>query len=519
LDVKSGTVHALVGENGAGKSTALGIVAGRIAPTSGRVDVLGHELEYGDPRYSRRAGVSAIYQELTIIPCLSAEANVFLCQTVSHAGLLADREMRLQYLELCTEVGVRPVKPRTLARELSVAEQQMLEIMRALVSGGRVLLFDEPTAALSVQERESLYALIRKLKADGLTVVFVSHNLDEVLDLADHITVFRDGQVVASGSRGVYTKASLVDAMLGAQGANAILSELGNAMAGGPRAASAVADGLSTKASGEGSSSARSGRALLAASGVTVPGVIEDLAIEVSAGEMVGIGGLVGSGRSTFLRALCGLEPRSKGRLWIDGTEVRWPRSVQQALAYGIALVPEERKTQGLVLSMTASENIALSDFSKAARWGLLSDKSIERATADIGAAFGVPHNRLRHRAVQLSGGNQQKLLLARWKYFQPRVLLADEPTRGVDVGARAEILRSLELMASDGVGFIVVSSDLEEVAAMAERVYVFAHGRPAGVLDRSDGELTDERILHLAFGAGAPSQSPLPEPAQELKK
>jgi ABC-type sugar transport system ATPase subunit len=530
MDVRSDTVHALVGQNGAGKSTALGIVAGRIAPTSGRVEVLGRELTYGDPRSSRNAGVAAIYQELTIIPSLSAEANVFLGQNLSRAGILAERQMRSRYLEICEEVGIPPIPPGTQARELSVAEQQMLEILRALVSGGRVLLFDEPTAALSVRERKSLYALINKLKEDGVAVVFVSHNLDEVLDLADDITVFRDGEVVGSAPRADFTKASLVSAMLGAEGAGKVILRLAHAMAGsGDVSTSTVeshpnapAEGLSdVKVSRR---TVREREPLLVASGVTVPGVIENLEVEVSAGEMVGIGGLVGSGRTTFLRALCGLEPSSKGRLWIDGHEVKWPRNVKQALRYGIALVPEERKTQGLVLSMSATENIAISDFSRAARFGLLSDKSISRATSDIGMAFGVPANRLGHRASELSGGNQQKLLLARWKYFQPRILLADEPTRGVDVGARAEILRSLELMADVGVGFIVVSSDLEEVAALADRVYVFAYGQMAGVIDNADGEVTDETILQLAFGTTSevpigvtPSATDFPAPRSKF--
>jgi ABC-type sugar transport system ATPase subunit len=494
MEVRAGTVHALVGENGAGKSTALGCLAGRIAPTTGTVMIFGEELRYGDPRASRRAGVVAIYQELTIVPALSAEANVFLGQTRHQAGFLAERQMRRRYLELCDRMKVKPVPPHTLAGSLSVADQQVLEILRALDSEARVLLFDEPTAALAASERQALYGLIKGLRDSGVTIVFVSHNLDEVLDLADDITVFRDGRLTATASRSSFTKASLVQEMVGREGDDRVIHEL---LEDDEREAA--------HAEGEAKRKARLSRsagrpALLQADGITVPGAVDDLELEVRAGEMVGVGGLVGSGRSTLLRALAGLEPSARGRLFLDGREVSWPRSVRQALGYGIALVPEDRKSQGLVLPMSSIDNIALSGFRSASRWGFISARMVEQATAGTAREFGFQAERLHHAARQLSGGNQQKLLLARWKHRTPKILLADEPTRGIDVGAKAEILRSLEEMADNGLGLVMVSSELEEVALVSDRVFVLAEGLMAGTLDRSTAQITVSDILHLAF-------------------
>jgi len=496
MTITAGTVHALVGENGAGKSTALGIIAGRIAPTSGTVEIFGRKLKYGDPRAARQAGVSAIYQELTIVPALTAEANVFLGQTLSRGGFLAEHEMRSRYEELCGRVGVPAVPPKTRAGALSVAEQQVLEILRAIASEARIILFDEPTAALANSEREALHRLINGLREDGVTVVFVSHNLDEVLQLADVVTVFRDGETQVAGPRAQFTKPTLVRAMIGTAGDDRMIIEM---LEEDEQAAA--------RRAGEGAREERLARGrgnppVLAVTDVTVPGTIEGLELEVRAGEILGIGGLVGSGRTTLLRALAGLEPSARGRMFIDGREVPWPRTVRQALSRGIALVPEDRKSQGLVLPMSSIDNIALSDFGRASRWGLLSQGSIERSTSDVAASFGLQKGRLRHAAWQLSGGNQQKLLLARWKHFTPRVLLADEPTRGIDVGAKAEIFKSLETMAADGMGLVLVSSELEEVAVVSDRVVVLAGGILTGHLDRSEAGITTADILHLAFRA-----------------
>jgi len=487
--LEAGKVHAFVGENGAGKSTCLGVLAGRISPTSGEVHVCGEELSYGDPRACRQAGVVAIYQELTIVPALSAHANVFLGLPLSKRGFLSERRMRERYVELCEQVGVQPVPDGVPAGHLSVAEQQLLEIMRALVADAQVILFDEPTASLALQERAALLRLMDRLRAKGVTLVFVSHNLDEVLEIADTITVFRGGLVVARADRSAWDKGGLVRQMLGDEAGERIAHELLDD------------DGPAELASTRRRRRRHSDQPLLRAERLTVPGAIEDVELEVYAGELLGLGGLVGSGRTTVLRVLAGLEPRATGTLWIDGREVPLPRSVRQAQRLGIALIPEDRKGQGLVLAMDAMNNIALSDLGSVARFGMLSRRRMAQATARAAAGYGFRAERIGETARNLSGGNQQKLLLARWRFNTPRILLADEPTRGIDIGAKAEIMDSLEAMASEGLGIVLVSSELEEVAALSDRVVVLAEGRQMGLLDRADGPLTPARIMSTAFG------------------
>jgi ABC-type sugar transport system ATPase subunit len=514
LVFRPGTVTALVGENGAGKSTALGILAGRIPPTSGRVEVFGEELHLGDPRAARSRGVMAIYQELTIVPTLSAEANVFLADPPHRWGFLRGRSARERYLDLCEQMGVQPVAPNTRASTLSVAEQQVLEILRALAADARVILFDEPTAALAMPERIALLDLMRSLRGRGVASVFVSHNLDEVLGIADHVLVFRNGRLCGSGPRADFTKPRLVSAMLGDSGDSRVAAEMlaESVAVDAPEAAAAAAVPAPVRPVRSTGASP-----LLVAENVTVPGVIEGIDLELGAGELLGVGGLVGSGRSTLLRALAGLEPKATGSLWIKGRSVPWPRTVRQALALGVALVPEDRKSLGLVLPMSAMDNIAMADFGRAARSGFISQGSVAEATRGVGTAYGFAAARLQDPAWQLSGGNQQKLLLARWAYRRPSVLLADEPTRGIDVGAKAEILRSLEEMADTGVGIVVVSSELEEVCAVSQRAIVLTEGRLAGTLHGADTPITPEAILRLAFlgrgnladRAGAPGHGP----------
>ncbi len=487
LEIAAGEIHALVGENGAGKSTALGILAGRIAPTSGRVEVFGDELKYGDPRASHRSGVVAIYQELTIVPALGAEANVFLGQPLARGGFLSNAEMRRRYVALCHEMGV-PVQPSGLpARRMSVADQQLLEIMRALVSDASLMLFDEPTASLGEAEREALFSLMRDLRSRGISIVFVSHNLDEVIAIADTITVFRDGALVESATVHSWTRHRLVQSMLGEKGDARVAAELVDGHRPvAQRAPRAV------------------GKELLVAEDVTVAGAIQGVDLSLGESEILGVAGLVGSGRSTLLRALAGLEPKATGRLFVHGRAVPWPRTVRHARALGIALLPEDRKGQGLVLGLTAMENVVMSDLPAVTRLGLVSPKAMHAAASKIVGEFGFSADRLNTRARQLSGGNQQKLLLARWKHWRPLILLADEPTRGIDIGAKDDITRALEAMAAEGVGIVLVSSELAEVAAVSDRVMVLSQGSLAGTLSGSNGEITVSGMLHAAFAVEA---------------
>ena len=470
LEISAGTVHALVGENGAGKSTLLGMLAGRIAPTAGQIEVFGDVLQAGNVRASRLAGVVAIYQELTIVPALSACANVFLGQTRSSFGFLAERTMRRRFEELCARLGIS-IAAATVAGTLSVADQQMLEILRALQSKARILALDEPTSALAPPERDALFARLRELRADGVTILLVSHNLDEVLAIADRISVCRDGELVRTAPVDTWTKASLVAAMLGH-----------DLQQGDRRLARKTA------------------RPLLEATGIIVPDKIESVSLSVSPGEIVGIGGLVGSGRTTLLRTLAGLEPRASGRLAIDGKVRSLPTAPARALALGIALIPEDRR-QGLVFELTAQENIVLGDLSATAIAGFISERRLHRRAAAAIRGYDFNLRRLGMNASSLSGGNQQKLLLARWRHRKVRVLLADEPTRGIDIGAKEEILRNLRSLADQGLAIVFVSSELEEVAAVSDRIVVLSAGREAGNLN-AGASVSD--ILSAAFSLEA---------------
>lgn len=467
LDLAAGSVHAFVGQNGAGKSTLLGILAGRVPPSEGQVDVFGRPLALGDPRSARAAGVVAIYQELTIVPALSACENVFVGQWRSRFGVVTERAMRERFLALCRRLDLR-IDPDAPAGLLSIADQQMLEILRALETDARIILLDEPTAALPPSERDALFGRLRELRADGVTMVLVSHNLDEILDIADHVSVFRDGRLVRTAPVAEWTKRSLVTAMLGhAPPEHAICSR-----------------------------TVRTGP-LLRAEGITVPGKIEDVSIDIAAGEILGIGGLMGAGRTTLLRALVGLEEVAAGRLWIDGAETRWPRNPAQALALGIALIPEDRKRHGLVGVMSAQDNIVMTNLGALARFGLLAGRQIEQRAARLARDYGLDPRRLNSPAATLSGGNQQKAILARWQHRLPRVLLADEPTRGIDVGAKEDVLGRLRTLADGGLSVVLVSSELGEVANLSDRILVLAAGRTAGVLPANADVAA---ILHAAF-------------------
>jgi ABC-type sugar transport system ATPase subunit len=471
LSLQSGLIHALVGENGAGKSTFLGIVAGRVRPSAGAVEILGRKQGHGDPRQARHDGIAAIYQELTIVPALTARANVFLGQPYSRWGLLAEQRMKRRYAELCAQFGVS-IPGDVAASQLSVADQQMLEIIRGVESQASVILFDEPTTSLAPPERDGLFRVMRDLRAGGTTMVLVSHNLEEVLDIADTVTVFKDGEVVASAPKTDWTKLSLVRAMIGHDLAAPAVRPAARPN-GGPR---------------------------FAATGVSLAGAVDDISLDVAAGEIVGIGGLVGSGRTSLLRCLAGLEPRSVGTLTIDGREVAWPRSVRAALAVGIALVPEDRKTQGLVLGRSAAENVAMTRFSRVARLGLVSDAAMRRAATPLACDYGFDPARLPSAVRNLSGGNQQKILLSKWQFRPPRLLLVDEPTRGIDIGAKEEILATLRRRADEGLAVILVSSELEEIVATCDRVIVLSEGRRVAELDGHVAPIQVDDILHSAF-------------------
>jgi ABC-type sugar transport system ATPase subunit len=467
LDIAAGEVHGLVGENGAGKSTLLKVIAGADPPSAGTIELFGEPVELSDPHTARVLGIRAVYQELMVIPALSAVANVFLGQA-KRIGPVQDRKAeRTRFLELCRTLDVE-INPNARADSLPIANQQMLEIMRGIEQRARILVLDEPTASLALHEREALYKTIRSLRSHGETILLISHDLEEVLQLSDTITVLRDGQKVGTSAAREWSKRSLIHAMLG--------------------------EDLALR----GSHRRRPGAEVLRAENVRVPGFLLGIDLSVRAGEIVGIAGLVGAGRTELLRALAGLDPASEGSLRIDGKAVPWPRSPHAALELGIALAPEDRKSQGLVLGMPTFDNLNLASLGRVSTGSVLvRSRELARAEA-LGSRVKLQSGAIRRTTRLLSGGNQQKVVLAKWTDRDVRVLLVDEPTRGIDVGAKAEVFGLLDDLASKGTGVVMVSSEFEELVENCDRVVAIGTGRILGEFEGAS--LTQSSIMATLF-------------------
>ena len=468
LEVRAGEVHGLVGENGAGKSTLIKIVTGAYKPDSGLVAAFGEELRYGDPRAHAAAGIAAIYQEPNTVPEMSAAANVFLGRWPQRARIVSRPSLRRRFRELAGQLGV-DIEPTTTARVLSVAHQQQLEIMRALDSSHRILIMDEPTSALGPREREGLYESVRWVKESGVAVIYISHDLEEVLELCDRVTVMREGSCVATRPVREWSPQTLVAAMLG----RVVLEPP-------PRTERVHEEALRVE-------------------GLNIPGLLDDVSFSLGHGEILGVAGLIGSGRTELLRALAGDDPSARGQLFVDGSEVPWPRSVRRALDLGIALAPEDRRTAGLVLSLSGAVNVVLSDPSQVSVGPLVRRPRVAERASEVMGGLAFDPDRLGVQAATLSGGNQQKLVVGKWLHRVPKILLMDEPTRGIDVGAKAEMLSVVTELADRGMAVIFVSAELEEVLSVADRILVLVQGRARATLDRHESSM--ERILSVVFG------------------
>jgi rhamnose transport system ATP-binding protein len=480
IEVASGSAHALVGENGAGKSTLLKILAGLVSPDAGDIRWRGRRLDHAGPREAIEHGIGMVYQEMLCFPNLSVSGNIFAGREMCHYGRLDETAMRARTVALLERLSLR-IDPDTPAEYLSAAHRQLLQVARALAFECEILVLDEPTTALTDSEADHLFDVLRELQRGGTTLVYVSHRLPEVFRLCDRISVLRDGELVGTYDRSAVAPGDIVRAMVGRD----------------LPARSAVArsaqesDAIRAKAD----HSAKANHPGLSIHNLSHPPQFSNISLNVNRGEIVGLFGLVGSGRSELLETIFGLHRPDSGRVQIDGATVSFG-SPRDAVRAGLALVPEERQRQGLFFNLTLRHNLVLA--SCAVKRELLVHERDE-----IAVATGMLETwRIKAAGVDatpdsLSGGNQQKVVLAKWLAASPRVLLLDEPTKGVDVGAKFEIHEMIRQQARAGLAVLVVSSDLPEILALADRILVMKEGELQGEL--SGAIATEEDVMRLA--------------------
>ncbi|AWK89750.1 sugar ABC transporter ATP-binding protein [Azospirillum thermophilum] len=482
MEVEPGEVHALLGENGAGKSTFLKILAGAQPCDGGELLFAGERLEPAETPIDRQnRGIVTIYQEFNLLPAMTIAENMYLGrEPLRGNGLIDWRRMYRDARKVIDELGLG-LDPRTPVRVLSVAEQQMVEISKALTMNARLIIMDEPTAALSGKEVDKLHSIIRDLKAKGIAIIYVTHRLVEVTAVCDRFTVFRDGRYVATRPVEGATVEDMVRLMVGRD------------VEFQRRRERYARDHVMLEVRGV----SRAGRP-----GEPHATILRDLSVQVRAGEIVGFAGLVGAGRTELARIIFGADGCDSGLIAVDGKAVPL-KSPGDALAAGIALVPEDRKQQGCFLPHSIRHNLSLPSLKRLSKWKFFVDEKAERQLIeDYRRKFGIKMANDEVAIGTLSGGNQQKVLLARCMALKPKVLIVDEPTRGIDVGAKAEVHQVLFEMARAGVAVIVISSELPEVMAVADRIVTFREGRITGSLDAD--EATEERLMSLmALGAG----------------
>lgn len=478
LDVGHGEILGLIGENGAGKSTLMKILSGVYAMDSGAVYLDGQPVHIHNPHQGQQLGISIIYQEFNLMPNLSVMENIFVGREFGRFGLIDRATLRRQTQALLNRLGVN-LSPDSIVRDLSVAEQQMVEIAKALSLQVRVIIMDEPTSALSETEVTHLLAIMRDLKRDGIGVIFISHRLEEVLSICDRVTVLRDGRNVGSIDARDATQDELIRMMVGRSRSELFHRE----ERADAQAAAAQADIVL-----EVRNLTRRGTAL-DSSAIVLDGV----SFTLRRGEILGLAGLVGAGRTETARAIFGADSFDSGEVYVDGRLVP-VHSPIIAIRNGIGFVPEDRKEQGLILGLSVRENVALPNLDALARLGFVRLSEEAQKVKEYVQRLQIRTPSLDQRVLNLSGGNQQKVVISKWLMLRPRILIMDEPTRGIDVGAKAEIYHLMNQLVTSGVSIIMISSELPEVLAMSDRIVCMARGRVTGIVSRA--EATPELVM-----------------------
>ena len=467
--VAAGEVVGLIGENGAGKSTLVKILTGVLQPDEGTLLLHGEEVRFANPRAARHAGIAAMYQEPLIFPDLSVAENIFVGRQPSRSGFVDWSEMRDEARALLQRLGIE-LDPGTPARDLSVAERQLVEIAKALSLGARIVLLDEPTAVLSAREVDRLLEIVRRLREQGITLIYITHRLDEVMQVTDRVVVLRDGEKVADVRTAETSIRELVRVMVGQELA---------ALEQRRREAKPGDD------------------VVLAVHGLTRYGYFEDVSFQVRRGEIVGVFGLVGAGRTEVAQALFGIDPIDAGEILLDGRPFV-PRSPRHAIRSGVAYLPENRLLNGLVAQLSIRLNMTMTIWQLLARLGIVRERPVDRAVDDLAGRVRLQRGSRRRAASTLSGGNQQKVVLSKWLATHPKVLILDEPTHGIDGGAKADVLRIVLEHATAGVAVVVISSELEEIQDLSDRILVMRAGRVSGEFVTP---VEKDDVLHAAYG------------------
>jgi inositol transport system ATP-binding protein len=475
LEVLPGEIHALLGENGAGKSTLIKILSGAQQPDSGTIEFGGQNVTFVSPHDAQRRGIVTIYQEFTLTPNMTIAENVFIGREPGLGVFVDWRKMASETRAITKRLGLE-LQPMSIVRGLSVAEQQMVEIARALSMKSRLIVMDEPTSALSSTEVQKLFRIIRELKAQGLSIIFVTHRLEEVMQICDRFTVLRDGRLAGSGAITHTTIDGIIRLMVGRQ-VNALFAHRERTPAGDVVLA---VEGLNRRGNAQDQNA----------------NVLADVGFEVRCGEILGVAGLVGAGRTEMARAVFGADPFDSGRVFVDGRQVQI-RSPQDAIRHGIGLVPEDRKQQALFLALAVRINLSMASLKRITRWGMFMDETAERAMVEeyrkkLNIRMASPEQLI----ASLSGGNQQKVTLARWLALRPKVLIVDEPTRGIDIVAKVEVHNLLFEMARSGIAVVAISSELPEVLAISDRIITMREGRVNGEIRGEDA--TEEVLMSM---------------------
>ena len=473
VGLRPGEVHALVGENGAGKSTLIKVITGVYRPDEGQILFNGEEVSFAEPRESQAAGISTIYQEINLIPLLSVAQNVFLGREPRNSLRMIDKaRMNRDAAEILERYSIRADVTAPL-RSLGLGVQQMVAIARAVSVDARAVIMDEPTSSLEAREVETLFGVIGQLREEGVGVIYVSHRLEELYEICDRVTVLRDGRVAHTGDLAELSRLQLIAHMLGRE-----LSE--------------VQEEGATGFSGE-HEAAR--EPVLVAQSLSQRPRLREVSFDVHPGEVVGLAGLLGAGRTETAKAIFGAEPMDSGSVRVEGKDIK-TGSPGAAIKAGIAFLPEDRKLEGIIPDLSVEENIVAAALPRLARAGLVSEKAQDDLVEEFMQSLGIKASSPNQPVRELSGGNQQKVLLARWMCMNPKVLILDEPTRGIDVGAKAEIQKLVDDLAAKGLGIILISSEVEEITEGSDRVVALRYGTVVGLL--SEDEITEGNLMAL---------------------